>query len=85
VSLRVTGLSSLGRRKYLSLALRTDRPCRATISARRFRTTTIALIPGRREVVRLRLAHLRPLPKTVAIRVAAPNARTLVKRVRPQR
>jgi hypothetical protein len=82
LSIRVTGLASLGRRRYLSIALRTDASCRATISARRFRSATVALVPGKRAVVKLRLDRRRALPGTVAIRVAAPNARILTTSVR---
>jgi hypothetical protein len=85
LSVRITGLASLGRRRYLSVAVRADEPCRATISARGFRTTTVPLVPGARSVVKLRLDRRRALPRTVAVRVAAPDARTLTTSVRVRR
>jgi hypothetical protein len=55
--MRVTGLRSLDRRRYLSIALRTDARCRVTISAPRFRRVTVTLVPGERRVVKLRRAR----------------------------
>jgi hypothetical protein len=55
--MRVTGLRALKRRGYLSVALRTDEPCRATVSARGFRRASAHLTPGRRTVLRLRGAR----------------------------
>jgi hypothetical protein len=72
VSMRVTGLRSLGRRGYLSVALRTDEACRATISARGFRSTSARLVPGARLVVKLRRTTSRT--HTVAVRVEARDA-----------
>jgi hypothetical protein len=52
---------SVRRLKRLSVALRTDEACRATVTARirgvaSFRTARGALVTGRRSVVRLRLS-----------------------------
>jgi hypothetical protein len=60
VSARVSGLRSVRRLRRLTVSLRTDEACRATVSARirgvaSFRSTRRALIVGRRNVVRLRL------------------------------
>jgi hypothetical protein len=52
--MRVTGLHSLARRRYLSVALRTDKACRVTVSAPGFKRTIAALRPGTRTVVKLR-------------------------------
>jgi hypothetical protein len=52
--MRVTGTRSLAKRRYLSVALRTDRACRVAVSARGFKTTTASLTPGKRTVVKLR-------------------------------
>jgi hypothetical protein len=61
LSARVTGVRSVRRLKRLSVALRTDEACRATVTARirgvaSFRTARGALVAGRRSVVRLRLS-----------------------------
>jgi glucose/sorbosone dehydrogenase len=84
VSIRVTGVHSLGRRGYLSVALRTDEACGATVSARGFRATTARLVPGKRLVVKLRRTTSRS--RSVAVRVdardAAGNVRTLNRSVR---
>jgi hypothetical protein len=58
---RVTGLRSVRRRHRLTVALRADEACRATVSARirgvaRFVAARRSLAAGRRHVVRLRLS-----------------------------
>ena len=101
VSMRVTGLASLGRRHYLSVALRTDEACRATVSGRITGVPTSARrrsasTPGTRTLVRLRVTNtravtraLRTRPRTVSLRVetrdAAGNTRTLTESVRAKR
>lgn len=96
--MRVTGFASLGRRHYLSVALRTDEPCRATLTGRvggagSLRSATARLTPGTRTVVRMRVADARALrralrsrARTVAIRVevvdAAGNTRALTQSAR---
>ena len=84
ITTRVTGLHSLRRRGYLSLALRSDEACRATISARGFRTVTIHLKPGSRRVVKLRrtTSRARSIALTIEARDAAGNLRTLRRSVR---
>jgi hypothetical protein len=71
----------------LSVALRTDEACRATISARGFRETTARLVPGTRVVVKLRRTTNRA--RTVAVRVeardATGNLRTVNQNVRVTR
>jgi hypothetical protein len=52
--MRVTGLRSLDRRHYLSIALRTDRACRVSVAAKGFKRTTATLKPGTRTMVKLR-------------------------------
>jgi hypothetical protein len=54
LSMRVTGLIALRHRGYLSVALRADERCRATVTARGFRSASAQLVPGRRTVLRLR-------------------------------
>jgi hypothetical protein len=85
--MRVTGLRSLGRRGYLSVALRTDEACVATISARGFRKVTARLVPGKRVVVKLRRTTSRT--RSVAVRVdardAAGNVRSLNQSVKVTR
>ena len=100
VSARVTGLRSVRRRQRLSVALRTDEACRATVSARirgvaRFRSTSRALVPGRRSVVSVRLtargtravrsALRRHRSLRVAVRVQAVDAAGNVRSTRPWR
>jgi len=100
VTARVTGLASLARRGYLSVALHTDEVCRLTVSARmsvsRFQTASLRLPRGQRTVIRLRVKNrtavaraLRAGPRTVALRVtavdASGNARTLTQSVRAKR
>jgi hypothetical protein len=84
LSMRVTGLVALKRRGYLSVALRTDEPCRATVSARGFRSASAQLVPGRRTLLRLRGA--RRGNRRIAIAVsgvdAAGNATRLARSVR---
>jgi glucose/arabinose dehydrogenase len=83
VSARITGVHALKRRGYLSVALRTDEACRATVTARGFRTVAARLVPGKRLVVKLRRTTSRS--RSVAVRVAARdaggNVRTLDRRV----
>lgn len=81
VSVRITGLRSLGRRHFLSVALRTDRPCRATLTGRvrgvtGFRATSVRLVPGTRRVVRLRVRDRRAITRALRTR-----ARTILVRV----
>jgi hypothetical protein len=59
VAVRVTGLRSVGRRHRLSVALRADEPCRATVSAPGFNVATASLAANRRRVVNLRTARLK--------------------------
>ncbi len=84
VSVRVTGLRSVGRRHRLSVALRADEPCRATVSAPGFRVATALLQPGERRVVTLSTARVRR--GRVDVRVQAldgdGNVATQVRRVR---
>jgi hypothetical protein len=54
ISMRVTGLRSLAKRRYLSVALRTDRACRVTVAATGFKKVTARLVPNERTVVRIR-------------------------------
>jgi hypothetical protein len=84
VSLRVTGLRSVGRRHRLSVALRADEPCRATVSAPGFRTATARLVPGLRTVVALRTARLRRGRLDVRVQAvdADGNVATQARRVR---
>ena len=73
IEFRVTGFASLKRRGYLSVALRTDETCRATIRARGFRTVTARVVPGARPVVKLR-GQARRVVITVRTVDAAGNA-----------
>jgi hypothetical protein len=62
VSARVTGLRSVRRRARLSIALRSDEACRATVRASirgvaRFRRTSRSLVAGRRTVFSVRLTR----------------------------
>ena len=61
------------RRRYLSLALRTDRPCRVTITAPRFTRLTLHLRPGERRVVKFR--RPRGSAKRITITVRGPGGR----------
>jgi hypothetical protein len=81
VSARVTGMRSARRTRRLTVALRTDEPCRAEVRARirgvaRFKTTAAALTPGQRTVLRVRLttrgtrALRRALRRHTSLRVA---------------
>src|SRR5262249_30201028 len=89
LALRVTGLRSVRRRHFLSVALRTDEACKATGSASGVRISKPTLRPGARRVVRLRLTARgvrtlhRHASRRVAIRVqavdAAGNVRTLTR------
>jgi len=84
ITTRITGLRSLRRRGCLSLALRSDEACRATISARGFRAVTIHLKPGARRVVKLRrtTSRARSIALRIEARDAAGNLRTLRRSVR---
>jgi hypothetical protein len=81
VSGRVSGLRSVRRLRRMTLRLRADEACRATVSARirgvaTFRTARTSLAAGRRKVVRLRLtargsrAVRRALARRSSLRVA---------------
>jgi hypothetical protein len=98
--MRVTGLASLARRGYITLALRTDEVCRVVVSARmsasRFGSASLRLPRGQRTVIRLRADNpravaraLRTRSRTVAVRLTATdasgNARTLTNNVRAKR
>jgi hypothetical protein len=89
LALRVSGVRSVRKHRRLTLALRTDEACRATIRATirgvaQFRRATVALAAGKRAVVRVRLtargaravrAALRRKPSLrVAVRVSAVDA-----------
>jgi len=78
------GLDLMNAKEALSLALRSDEACRATISARGFRTVTIHLKPGSRRVVKLRrtTSRARSIALTIEARDAAGNLRTLRRSVR---
>jgi len=52
--MRVTGLNSLKKRRYLAVALRTNRTCRVTVTASGFTKATATLQPGKRTVVKIR-------------------------------
>ena len=85
--MRVTGLRSLARRKYLSVALRTDEACRVTISAKTFHDASTRLAPGARTVIKLRRRAKGSSRIVVSVRAvdAAGNAitvRTTVRAVR---
>jgi hypothetical protein len=80
VSARVSGLRSVRRLRRLTLSLRTDETCRATVSARikgvaTFRSSVRVLAVGRRSVVRVRLtargarAVRRALERRASLRV----------------
>jgi hypothetical protein len=79
VEFRVTGFRSLRRRGYLSVALRTDEACRATISARGFRKVTANVRPGTRPIVKLR-GRARRITVTVRTLDAAGNAGRVTRR-----
>jgi hypothetical protein len=81
VSARVSGLRSVRRLRRLTLSLRADEACRATVSARiegvaTFRTTVRSLGSGARHVVRVRLtargtrAVRRALGRRASLRVS---------------
>jgi hypothetical protein len=77
--MRVTGLVALRHRGYLAVALRTDESCRATVSARGFRTVSATLAPGTRTVLKLRRERrgARRIAVTVRAVDAARNVATL--------
>jgi hypothetical protein len=70
VSMRVTGQYSLAKRRFLSVALRTDKTCRVTVSAPHFTRTTVTLTPGERRVVRIR--RTRGTTKRITVTVRTP-------------
>lgn len=89
LALRATGVRSVRRLKRLSLALRTDEGCRATVKASirgvaQFRSARTSLTAGQRAVVRVKLtargtravrkALRRKRSLTVAVRVSAVDA-----------
>ena len=73
--MRVTGLNSLEKRRYLSVALRTDRTCRVTVAAAGFKSTSTTLTPGKRTVIKLR----RTKGKAKRITITAGSARQTVR------
>ncbi|MBE2319112.1 PQQ-dependent sugar dehydrogenase [Solirubrobacter sp. CPCC 204708] len=72
VSMRISGQRQLAKRRYLSIALRTDKPCRVTISAPSFRRVTVRLQPGPGRVVKLRRAY--GTAKRISVLVRGPGA-----------
>ncbi len=85
----VSGVRSVRRLKRLSLTLRTDEACRATVRASikgvaQFRRTTASVVAGKRKVVRVKLtargvravraALRRKSSLPVALRVSAVDA-----------
>jgi hypothetical protein len=84
VSVRVTGVRSVGRRLRLSVSLRADEPCRATVSAPGFKVATAALAAGTRRVVSLRTTRLKRGRLDVRVQAvdADGNVATQVRRVR---
>lgn len=79
VSMRVTGQYSLAKRRYLSVALRTDAACRVTISAPSFTQVRVNLTPGQRRVVKLRRPRGAAKRITVTVRTPATTLRTTVR------
>ena len=73
--MRVTGLNSLEKRRYLSVALRTDRTCRVTVAAAGFKSTSTTLTPGKRTVIKLR----RTKGKAKRITITAGSAKQTVR------
>jgi hypothetical protein len=85
LSARITGVRSVRRLRRLTVSLRTDEACRATVSARirgvaTFRTAKRSLVAGRRSVVRLKLTAR----GTRAVRRALKRQRSLRVAVRVQ-
>ena len=85
IAARITGVRSVRRLRRISVALRTDEACRATVSARirgvaSFRTAKGSLAAGKRSVVRLRLTAR----GTRAVRRALKRHRSLRVAVRVQ-
>jgi hypothetical protein len=76
--MRVTGLRSLAKRKYLSVALRTNKSCSATVRAPNFKRATARLEPGRRTVVRLRRTKGKARRFKVTVNADGRSASTLV-------
>ncbi len=95
LALRVTGLRSVRRRHYVSVALRTDEACKATVSASSFRISKPTLRAGVRRVVHLRITArgLRSLRRHSSLRVTvrvqavdgAGNIRRVTQKVRLRR
>jgi hypothetical protein len=77
--MRVTGQYSLAKRRYLSVALRTDKPCRVTISARNFKRVTVTLTPGQRRVIKLRRMRAKAKRITVTVRTPGGSVATTVR------
>jgi hypothetical protein len=89
LALRATGLRSVRKLRRLSIALRTDEGCRATVKAKikgvaQFRSASSSLAAGKRSVVRVRLtargtkavrrALRRKASLSVVLRVSAVDA-----------
>jgi Glucose / Sorbosone dehydrogenase len=85
VSARVKGIAQRGRRGYVTVALRTNEQCRATLTARLggkvARTRTVQLRSDHRTLVKLRLARHNHRRLTVRIRAVdgAGNVTTLTR------
>ena len=60
----------LAKRRFLSVALRTNKTCRVTVSAPNFTRTTVTLTPGERRVVKVR--RTRGTAKRITVTVRAP-------------
>jgi hypothetical protein len=69
--MRVTGQYSLAKRRFLSVALRTDKTCRVTVGAPNFTRATVTLTPGERRVVKIR--RTRGTAKRITVAVRAPG------------
>jgi hypothetical protein len=60
ITVRITGVNSIRKRHYLTVALRSDERCRATVTAKikhvvQFKHVTKTLVAGRRTVLKLKL------------------------------
>jgi hypothetical protein len=76
VSARVKGAAQRARRGYVTVALRTNEPCRATLTARLggkvgFRPATVRLRPHHRTLVRLKLTRRRLVHRRLSVRIRA--------------
>jgi hypothetical protein len=82
--MRVTGLRSFERRRYLNVALRADEPCRVSVRAPNFKRTTARLTPGERTVVKLRRQRRGSRRVVISVRGvdSSGNAATLTRTVR---